>query len=69
MQHDPLLRAMARAIFDACYPDEWSPVGFDDAERFGTVHYRQAVDAAQRARWLSAARGEQLPLFGAVWCR
>ena len=66
MQHDPLLRAMARAIFDACYPGEWSPVAFEEAERFGTVHYRQAVDAAQRARALAAARGEQLPLFEAA---
>jgi hypothetical protein len=34
MQHDVRLRAAARAIFDACYPsDEWSPVGFDEAER------------------------------------
>lgn len=64
MQHDPLLRASARAIYDACYPSEdWAPVGFDEAERVGTVHYRQAVDAALRARGIYAARGEQLPLF------
>jgi hypothetical protein len=51
MQHDVRLRAAARAIFDACYPsDDWSPVRFAEAERFGTVHYRQAVEAAQRAR-------------------
>ena len=49
MQHDVRLRAAARAIFDACYPD-WSPLGFEDAERLGTVHYRQAVDAARQAR-------------------
>lgn len=66
MQHDPLLRAMARAIFDACYPAEWSPVGFEEAERFGTVHYRQAVDAARQARSLTAATGVQLPLFEAA---
>jgi hypothetical protein len=47
MQHDLQLRAAARAIYDACYPsDEWAPVGFDEAERFRTVHYRQAVGAA-----------------------
>ncbi len=47
MEHDLLLRAAARAIYDACYPsDDWAPVGFDEAERCGTVHYRQAVDAA-----------------------
>lgn len=51
MQHDVRLRAAARAIFDACYPSEdWSPVGFDEAERCQTVHYRQAVEAALHAR-------------------
>lgn len=63
MQHDPRLRAAARAIYDACYPsEEWAPVGFDQAERHGTVHYRQAVYAAQQARAVLASRGEQLPL-------
>lgn len=51
MQHDLQLRAAARAIYDACYPSEdWAPCGFDEAERYGTVHYRQAVGAAQEAR-------------------
>lgn len=51
MQHDLQLRAAARAIYEACYPgDEWVPFGFDDAERFRTLHYRQAVGAAQAAR-------------------
>ncbi len=63
MEHDLLLRAAARAIYDACYPsDDWSPVGFEEAERCGTVHYRQAVDAALQARAVLAVRGEQLPL-------
>lgn len=63
MEHDLLLRAAARAIYDACYPsDDWSPVGFDEAERCGTVHYRQAVDAALQARAVLAVRAEQLPL-------
>jgi hypothetical protein len=63
MEHDFLLRAAARAIYDTCYPsDDWSPVGFDEAERCGTVHYRQAVDAALQARAVLAVRGEQLPL-------
>lgn len=67
MQHDPLLRASARAIYESCYPSEdWAPVGFDEAERVRTVHYRQAVDAALRARGIFAARGEQLALFAAV---
>ncbi|MHA6723798.1 hypothetical protein [Sphingomonas sp. RS2018] len=63
MEHDLRLRAAARAIYDACYPsDEWAPVGFDEAERCSTVHYRQAVAAAQQARAVLAAQGEQLPL-------
>ncbi|WP_022687651.1 hypothetical protein [Sphingomonas phyllosphaerae] len=63
MEHDLLLRAAARAIYDACYPsDDWAPVGFDEAERCGTVHYRQAVDAALQARAALAVRGEQLSL-------
>lgn len=45
------LRAAARAIYDACYPgEEWAPVRFEEAERYGTVHYRQAVGAAIEAR-------------------
>ncbi|MBW6522518.1 hypothetical protein KZ810_03325 [Sphingomonas sp. RHCKR47] len=63
MQHDLQLRAAARAIYDACYPTEdWAPVGFDEAERYATVHYRQAVGAAQQARAVLASRGEQLIL-------
>ncbi len=63
MQHDLRLRAAARAIYDACYPsDHWARFGFDEAERYGTVEYRQAVDAAQQARCVLAARGEQLTL-------
>ena len=51
VQHDVRLRAAARAIYDACYPgEEWAPVGFEEAERCGTVHYRQAVGAAIEAR-------------------
>jgi hypothetical protein len=67
MQHDALPRAMARATYDACYPTEdWAPLRFDEAERLGTIHYRQAVDAVLRARALSAANGEQLQLFEAA---
>lgn len=56
LQHDVRLRAAARAIYDACYPgDEWAPVGFDEAERCGTVHYRQAVGAALEAREVLSA--------------
>lgn len=63
MQHDLQLRAAARAIYDTCYPsEEWSPIGFDEAERFGTIHYRQAVDAALQARAVMTSRDEQSPL-------
>ena len=65
MQHDVPLRAAVRAIFDACYPsDDWSPIRFEEAERFGTVHYRQAVDAALRVRvTFAAAHAIQLELI------
>lgn len=65
MQHDVRLRAVARAIYDAVYPSEdWSPVPFPEAERLGTVHYRQAVDAAHQARGLLAsATAAQLELI------
>ncbi|WNO53187.1 hypothetical protein [Stakelama saccharophila] len=64
MQHDLQLRAAAREIYDACYPgDGWSPLAFDEAERFGTIHYRQAVGAAQRARHAFASRNTQCELF------
>ncbi|ARR55307.1 hypothetical protein GG804_14275 [Sphingomonas histidinilytica] len=63
MQHDLRLRAMARAIYDACFPTEdTAPVGFDQAEHFGTIHYRRAVEAAQAARSLCVDAGAQLPL-------
>ena len=63
MQHDLQLRAAARAIYEACYPsDDWARFGFDEAERFGTIEYRQAVDAAQQARGVLAMQGEQLTL-------
>lgn len=51
MQYDACVRAAARAIYETCYPTEdWAPVGFEEAERHGTVHYRHAVQAAQKAR-------------------
>jgi hypothetical protein len=60
MRHDLPLRAAVRAIFDSCYPsDEWSPVRFDEAERHGTIHYRQAVEAAFRARTMFGATADQ----------
>lgn len=64
MEHDLQLRAAARAIYDSCYPSEdWAPVGFDEAERFRTVHYRQAVGAAQQARAVLGDRTVQPSLF------
>lgn len=51
LEHDHQLRAAARAIYDAVYPsEEWTPVPFAEAEKFGTVHYRNAVAAAIVAR-------------------
>ena len=50
MQQDVALREAARAIYESVYPgEEWTPVPFNEAERFGTVHYRNAVDAALKA--------------------
>ncbi len=64
MQRDERLHAAARAIFDAVYPgDEWSPLSFDEAARYGTVHYRQAVAAAQQARAVIGSEARQLPLL------
>lgn len=64
MEHDLQLRAAARAIYTACYPgEEWTPIGFDEAERYGTIHYRQAVGAAQQARAVLASPGVQPELF------
>jgi len=64
MHHDPRLREAARAIYDACYPtDEVAPVGFEVAERYGTIHYRRAILAAQGARSILTEPGSQLPLF------
>jgi hypothetical protein len=63
MQHDLQLRAAARTIYDACFPaDDRAALGFDEAERYGTVHYRQAVGAAQQARNVLACHDEQLTL-------
>ena len=51
LEHDHQLRAAARAIYDVVYPnEEWTPVTFAEAEKFGTVHYRNAVAAAREAR-------------------
>lgn len=64
MHHDVRLRAAARAVYDAVYPtEELAPVGFDQAERFGTIHYRRAVEAARACFSVSANAGEQLPLI------
>lgn len=63
MQRDLQLRAAARAIYKNVYPtEELDPVDLDQAERFGTVHYRQAVGAAQEGRAVLAARHKQFLL-------
>lgn len=64
LAHDSTLRETARAIFDTVYPtEEWTLATFEEAERFGTIHYRQAVDAAIMARTVLASRGVQLALL------
>lgn len=63
MQRDLQLRAAARAIYQNCYPsEEWAPWSFEEAERYGTIHYRQAVGAAQQARATLSCQDEQLRL-------
>ena len=64
MEHDLRLRAAARAIYDSCYPsEEWNgATSFEEAERRRTVHYRQAVGAAQQA-WAALRAADQPSLF------
>ena len=51
LQQDLRLRAAASLIYEAAYPrPEWAAVSFEEAERYETVHYRQALAAALRAR-------------------
>jgi hypothetical protein len=52
MQPEPCVRAAARTIYDACFTDEIAPYAFEDAEKYDTVHYRRAVEAARGARLL-----------------
>lgn len=53
------LRDTARAIYDTVYPsEEWTPVGFDEAERHDTVHYRNALSAARMASMLLSDSGD-----------
>lgn len=65
MQHDVALREATRAIYESVYPgEEWTPIPFEEAERFGTVHYRNAVDAARRAHaCLNSDSARQLVLI------
>jgi hypothetical protein len=58
MQHDLRLRATARAVYDNVFAS--AQFSFDDAERFATAEYRQAVGAAQDARSVLAAQHQQL---------
>ncbi len=64
LRHDVRLRAAVQEIYDAVYPGpEWTPIAFDEAERLQTIHYRQAVEAALRARPVLTDRAEQLALI------
>jgi hypothetical protein len=63
VQHDLQLRAAARAIYDVCFrADDGARFSFDQAERYGTDHYRQAIGAAQQARSVLNSQDEQLTL-------
>lgn len=64
VHQDMQLRAAARAIYNEVYPpsDDRSPLPFEDAERYGTIHYRQAVGAAQRAKAVLTGDEVQLSL-------
>lgn len=62
MQHDAGIRMIARAIYHEVYPfEEWAPYAFEEAERLDTIHYRQAVGAAQTARALIGAGDAEQP--------
>ncbi|RDE04705.1 hypothetical protein [Sphingomonas aracearum] len=63
MQQDLQLRAAAREIYDTFHTAADAGLRFDQAERFRTDSYHQAVGAAQGARRALAASGDQLPLF------
>lgn len=53
------LRDAAKAIYDAVYPSsDWTPVGFEEAERYDTVHYRNALTAARSASMLLSETGD-----------
>lgn len=55
----PSLRDAARAIYDTVYPsEEWASVGFEEAERHDTVHYRNALCAARTASMLFSESGD-----------
>lgn len=55
MRHDPRLRAVARAIYEICFPaGEVAPLGFEQAERLDTIPYRRAMAAARAAETLHA---------------
>ena len=50
LRHDERLREVAHVIYDTVYPaSEWTDLSFQEAERFTTPHYRNAVDAAHKA--------------------
>ncbi|MEJ8631442.1 hypothetical protein P0F65_19910 [Sphingomonas sp. I4] len=63
MQHDLRLREAARAIYEAFYPsDEWAQFAFNEAERYGTAHYRQGWTQKALARAFTASDREQFAL-------
>jgi hypothetical protein len=64
LRHDARLRSAANLIYETVYPSgEYTPLSFEEAERYETPHYRQAVAAALLARPILTDRAEQLSLI------
>ncbi|MDZ7280751.1 hypothetical protein N4G62_01760 [Sphingomonas sanguinis] len=67
MQHDMQVRSLAKAIYDEVYPsEEWDSFTFEEGERHGTVHYRQAVGAAQKAKSLLLNSDAEMSFLKAI---
>jgi hypothetical protein len=54
-----VIREATKAIYDTVYPSEdWTPLGFEEAERHDTVHYRNALSAARSASMFLSDSGD-----------
>lgn len=64
MRHDLRLRAAARRIYDIVYPEDFVPITFEEAERYGAIYFRRVVEAAMVVdRELADPASSQLQLF------